>query len=141
MIRKNWSYTLLFLPILLVLSACSSLDMNIDDAISGQDADVVRGERLFGQPTIGSESAPGCITCHSLEEGVVIVGPSQVGMATRAGQAIPGTAASDYLRASIVEPDAFVAPGFAEGVMYPDYANDLTADEIDALVAFLLTAN
>jgi hypothetical protein len=48
-----------------------------------------RGEELIKQTTIGSNAAPGCTTCHSLQEDVVLVGPSLAGIGSRAGQAVP----------------------------------------------------
>lgn len=97
------------------------------------------GERLFSQPTIGANSAPGCITCHSLEPDVVIVGPSQAGLGTRAETRVPGLSAEEYIRQSIVEPNAYVVEGFTEGVMYQNYAADLTEEEINDIIAYTLT--
>ena len=93
----------------------------------------------FAQATIGANNAPGCITCHSLEPDVVIVGPSQAGLATRAETRVPGMSAADYIRQSIVEPNAHIVEGFAEGLMYQNYATDLTEDQINDLVAYTLT--
>lgn len=97
------------------------------------------GEKLFNSPTIGENNAPGCVTCHSLEEGVIVVGPSQAGLATRAGQRVAGQTAGEYLHNSIVNPNAYVVEGFTEGVMYQNYATDLTPEQIDDLVAYLET--
>lgn len=97
------------------------------------------GRELFNQAVIGPNSAPGCVTCHSLEEGVVVVGPSQAGLAARAGQRVAGQTAEEYLRRSITHPNEYVVEGFAEGVMYQNYAADLTEEQMDDLVAYLLT--
>lgn len=101
--------------------------------------DAANGEKLFSQATIGANNAPGCITCHSLEPDVVIVGPSQAGLETRAETRVAGMSAADYIHQSIVEPNAYVVEGFAEGLMYQNYATDLTEQEINDLVAFTLT--
>jgi mono/diheme cytochrome c family protein len=100
---------------------------------------VANGEKLFNQPVIGPNSAPGCVTCHSLEEGVVVVGPSQAGLGARAAQRVPGQTAEEYLRNSITHPNDYLVEGFAEGVMYQNYAAELTEDQINDLVAYLLT--
>jgi cytochrome c len=89
---------------------------------------VANGEKLFNQPVIGPNSAPGCVTCHSLEEGVVVVGPR-----------VPGQTAEEYLRNSITHPNDYLVEGFAEGVMYQNYAAELTEEQINDLVAYLLT--
>ncbi len=106
--------------------------------------DAARGEALFKQNTIGG--APGCITCHSLEPGKTLVGPSLAGVATRAADVIKspdykGKAKSveEYLRESIVDPNAYVVKGFSPNLMYQNYGKDLSAQEIADLVAFMMT--
>ncbi len=47
--------------------------------------------------------------------------------------------AAEYIHQSIVDPNAYVVEGFAEGLMYQNYAQDLTEQEINDLVAFTLT--
>lgn len=89
------------------------------------------GKKLFEQTVIGPKSAPGCVTCHSLEPGVKLVGPSLAGVASRGDEA--------YLRESIVNPNAVVVEGFPKGVMYQNYGKDLSEQEIADLVAFLMT--
>lgn len=106
---------------------------------TGAVGDAANGERLFNESIIGAASAPGCITCHSLEPGVVIVGPSHSDIGTRAETAVPGMSAEDYLRQSIVEPDAHITEGYTEGVMYQNFGEELTNTQINDLVAFLLT--
>lgn len=92
---------------------------------------------LFRQAAI--REAPGCSTCHALEPGKVIVGPSLAGVASRAPERQAGKSAADYLRESILNPDIYVVEGFPEGVMYQGFPEVLTEDEINNLVAFLLT--
>ena len=121
----------------LLLAACGG------DGVQGDPA---RGEALYEQSNIGPNNAPGCITCHSLEPGEVIVGPSHAGLATRAGETVrdPGytgeaETAEGYLRESIVSPNAYVEEGFAPNVMYQKFSEDLTDREIADLVAFMMT--
>ncbi|NIN12113.1 MAG: c-type cytochrome, partial [Gemmatimonadales bacterium] len=76
----------------------------------------------------------GCITCHSLEPDRVLVGPSMAGIATRAGTRVPGVAAADYIRTSILEPSSYVVDGFAEGQMRDVWADSLSDAQVDALV-------
>lgn len=101
--------------------------------------DPVRGRHLFFSPTIGSNNALGCIACHSIERDIVIVGPSMFGIARRADIAVPGLSGEQYLRQSIVDPDAFIVQGFNGGIMYDNYSNVLTETQIDDLVSFLMT--
>ncbi len=123
--------------LMLLLAACGGGDA--DTADSSPAGDPARGETLYKQPTIGSANAPGCAACHSLEPDLTLVGPSHVGITTRAETAVAGKSAEEFLRESILNPDAVVTEGFTPGVMYQNYGNDLTEQEIDDLVAFLLT--
>lgn len=119
----------------LVLAACGG-PAPAENQIQG---DAARGEALFAQTTIGSNNAPGCITCHSLEAGVMLVGPSQADVGARAETAVSGQSASEYLRTAIVDPNAHIVDGFVAGVMYQNYAQDLSEQEIADLVAYMLT--
>lgn len=125
--------------LLLLLVACGggeSGDGGQAEAVAG---DAGRGATLFNQSSIGSASASGCMTCHSLEEGVTLVGPSLAGVAGRASERVPELSAEEYLRQSIVEPNAYIVEGFSEGLMYQNYGRELTDQQIADLVAFLLT--
>lgn len=100
-------------------------------------ADPEAGKRLFTGATLAASA--GCQICHSLEPDVQLVGPSLAGVAARAETRIPGMAAQDYLMQSLVDPDAYVVEGFQPGQMRPDLADALTQQQLDDLVAFLLT--
>jgi cytochrome c551/c552 len=126
---------LLVLVIVLVfaLAACGGGQQ------AGGGAAAERGKALFEQATLGPKSAPGCSTCHSLEPDKVIVGPSLARIATTAAAAVPGMSAEAFLRESIVNPEAHITAGFPAGVMYQYYGRDLSEQQINDLVAFLLT--
>lgn len=120
----------------LVLGACDG----------GVQGDPERGRQLFQQEEIGQSDAPGCTTCHSLESGEELVGPSLAGVASRAEARIEkpdytgeATSVEGYLRESILSPNAHVVQGFAPGVMYQEFDDVLTEQDVDDLVAFLLT--
>ncbi|MEN8235600.1 MAG: hydrogenase iron-sulfur subunit [Actinomycetota bacterium] len=95
------------------------------------------GESLYYESTLGVNT--GCRVCHSLKPGVVIIGPSFDGIATRAGSTLSGLTAEEYLYESIVDPDAYVVEGFDPGVMLQNFDDTLTDEQIENLVAFLLT--
>ncbi len=126
--KKRLVWLALFLALALGLAACG-----------GGDDDGSAGEKLFKQTVIGSASSPGCVTCHSLDVDVALVGPSQAGVASRAGSSVSGQSAEQYLRNSIINPNDHIVEGFAEGVMYPNYGAELSDQEVDDLVAFMLT--
>jgi len=68
----------------------------------------------------------------------VLVGPSLAGVATRAQTRVPGLSAEAYLRQSILDPNAYVVEGFAEGQMLTNLGEILTPGQVDDLVAYLL---
>jgi len=112
----------LFVICALLFSAC-------DNQRIGTDADIETGRALFERRVIGSQT--GCSTCHSITEGEVIVGPSLAGIGSREDP--------QDLRESILDPDAEIVDGFSEGTM-PDVWNEaLTSQQVDQLVAYLLT--
>jgi ferredoxin/cytochrome c551/c552 len=117
------------------LAAGQTALLAFQDARLGADPEA--GERLFNGATLGASA--GCQICHSLEPGVQLVGPSLAGVATRAETRVPGMSAQDYLMQSLVDPDAHVVAGFQPGQMRPDLADALTQQQLDDLVAFLLT--
>lgn len=138
--RKVLLIVVLVLALSMVLAACGGGGEEASEAASsGVVGNPDRGKKLYEQTTIGTASAPGCITCHSLEPGVVIVGPSHAGVGTRAATYVPGMSAEDYLHESIVNPDAHIVEGFTPGVMYQNFGAELNEQEIADLVAYLLT--
>ncbi len=134
------SLVLMMVVLALALVACGGGDSGSDSgATESSGPDVAHGEKLYNQTTIGPASAPGCITCHSMEADVVLVGPSHHGVGARAGNYEEGVSAEKYLTESIKNPDGHLVDGFAAGIMYQNYADELDQSDIDDLVAFLLT--
>ncbi|RME06604.1 MAG: hydrogenase iron-sulfur subunit, partial [Anaerolineae bacterium] len=101
------------------------------------ESDPEEGRKLYYETSLGTNA--GCRICHSLEPGVVLVGPSFAGIATRAATRIPGMSAEEYLRQSILEPDAYVVEGFPAGQMVQNLGEILTEEQINDLVSFLMT--
>lgn len=145
--RKLFFSLVVLSALILVLAACGGGGDSGSSSSSGDEGggttvgNAENGEKLYKQTTIGSASAPGCITCHSLEEGVVLVGPSHYGVATRSANAVAGMSAEEYIHESIMDPDAHIVDGFTAGVMYQNYGAELPEAQINDLVAFLLTQN
>jgi cytochrome c2 len=114
--------------IAVVLSACST-----PAPVNTQQ--IEEGRQLF---TNGTDAAPACTLCHTLD-GTTLVGPSLQGVATRAATRVQGQSAENYIRASILTPTAYKVAGFETGTMAPNYEISYTTEEVDAIVAFLLT--
>jgi cytochrome c oxidase subunit 2 len=81
----------------------------------------------------------GCGACHTLDAAQITgtVGPNLNGVGSRAGSRVPGMTAEQYIEQSIVQPDAFVVPGFQPGLMPKDFGTRLTPDQLHNLVQFL----
>jgi hypothetical protein len=65
-------------------------------------------------------------------------GPNLDGMGERAAARVPGQSAADYLYESIVHPGVFITPGY-RGAMFAFYGDFLSAQDVNDLVAYLLT--
>jgi len=111
--NKTYLLVTLVLVLTLMLAACGGGGEEPSTGTGGGDAKV--GEALYAQTVIGSQ--PGCITCHSIEDGVVIVGPSMAGIAVRGATAVDGQTAAEYIEAAILTPDDYLVEGFAAGTM------------------------
>ena len=79
------------------------------------------------------------MACHSLEPGVRIVGPSQAGLATRAGTRRPGYSAELYIYESITRPNAYIVDTFQPDLMPKTFKETLKPQDLANLIAFLLT--
>jgi cytochrome c oxidase subunit 2 len=81
----------------------------------------------------------GCGGCHKLAAAgsAGTVGPDLDNVVADAKKYAKGKAPADYIRESIQDPNAFVVPGFPKGTM-PDTFKQLSKDQIDALVQFLV---
>ena len=81
----------------------------------------------------------GCASCHTLKAAGAsgTVGPDLDKLPAYAQQA--GKPLEDFVRESIADPNAYVQPGFPKGVMPP--FSTLPADQLDALVQFLVTSS
>jgi mono/diheme cytochrome c family protein len=115
-------YFILLVVLALSIAACGGGG----DSAGGPEA--AAGEDLFAQAVIGSQA--GCITCHSLTPDEVIVGPSMAGIAGR-GEA--------YIRESILDPDAQLVDGFPAGTMPQVWGDELSEEQLNQIVAYLLT--
>jgi mono/diheme cytochrome c family protein len=109
------------------LVACSGGSPAADSTpLSDEEA---LGEGLFRQH---------CASCHSNVGDTVIVGPPLAGIATTGETRVEGMGADGYIEQSILDPSAYVNEGYQD-LMPKTFGTILTGEELDALVAFLLT--
>ena len=99
------------------------------------------------QPSAGNVTEPtrilsayGCSACHSLKAGETLLGPALTASGLRQTASERSTSAEAYVMESIVAPAAFEKQGFPSGVMPQDLGTKLTAGQLSALVAYLLSS-
>ena len=89
----------------------------------------------------------GCIACHTIPNipgAVGVVGPNLSNIGVEGATYVPGLSVAEYIRQSIVDPNAFITPHCPTGdcmanVMPTNFSTVLSADEIDAIVGYLST--
>ncbi len=90
------------------------------------------GSRLFNRK--------GCTSCHSID-GSTIVGPSLKGIWGKDSKSTDGATHkvdADYIRESILKPQAKIVQGF-DGVRMNSFAGQLSEKEIDYIIEYLKT--
>lgn len=79
-----------------------------------------------------------CGACHSTSPDTVIVGPSLAGIAQRGATRIDGLDARAYVYGSVLQPGDYLVEGF-DDLMPQDLAKKLTGEELDRVVAYVLS--
>lgn len=93
------------------------------------DPFIVQGQNVFNAR---------CATCHALVPETIIIGPSLANIATIAETRVTGQSAEEYLQLSVLRPGDYVVEGF-NNIMITNLSKELTSEEMNALVAFLMT--
>ena len=131
-------------PIVVSAATPQGIALGTETPAAASADPVAMGEALFGQ------SPPGCFSCHSLQQGIALVGPSLGGVGARWAQLKasgeytgPAQSPEEYIRESILQPNAYLVAGptFSAGgqSIMPAYGELLTAEQVDQLVAYLAT--
>jgi mono/diheme cytochrome c family protein len=93
--------------------------------------DQAAGKKLF----LGSAGCGGCHT-YTPAGSTAKVGPDLDNLAADAKKANHGTVA-EYAHESILNPNAYIAPGFSSPSAMPSYSGQLSEQQVADLVAFL----
>lgn len=124
----------------------------IAGAIARTIGDPAQGKIVFD--TFRSEVGFACVTCHRVDSTEMLVGPGLLDIgnfvppspsdmtATPAVTAVPKQSLGEtiaFLRISILNPDAYLMPGYPMGIMPRTYGTILSEADINNLVAYLMT--
>jgi mono/diheme cytochrome c family protein len=118
-----------FIIILLILAGCGAPPLATPSPTPTLPPQLAQGQRVFKIH---------CGSCHSLQPDLTIIGPSLAGIATRAADRVDGQDARTYIYTAILNPNAYTVPGF-EQTMPTTFGKTLTGEDLDAVVAYLLT--
>ncbi len=92
---------------------------------------VARGRQIFTER--------GCAGCHTIEGlSTGVVGPNLTQIGEIAATLKEGYSAEEYIRESIQNPNAYIVEGYQPNIMPQNYGQQLSQQELDDLVAFLL---
>lgn len=123
--KKNSIF--LCMLVMLALPACSAISPA--QPTPTPDPFIVQGRQVFNAR---------CATCHALEPNTIIIGPSLSDIATVAETRVEGQSAEEYIQLAILRPGDYIVEGY-NNVMITNLSKELTNEDMNALVAFLMT--
>jgi cytochrome c oxidase subunit II len=107
----------------------ADFDSWIKQQLSGGGGGGTSGAAVF--------TSSGCGSCHTFKPAGSngTVGPGLDNLAAdaqKAGKPLPA-----YVKESIVDPDAYIVPGYQKGVMPATFGKTLSSQQVDGLVKYL----
>lgn len=124
-----------------VAAATEAAEPAVEDEAENQLPPSIVAALAQASPAQGEQLvlANGCTACHSMQPGVVQVGPSWYNLAGHAETRVEGQSAEFYLYNSIVRPNDYIVDGFIPNLMPQLYEATLTDQQIAHMVAYMLT--
>ncbi len=110
----------------LLLAACSTSSVQPAPTL---DAVQQQGQSVFNLR---------CAQCHATVPDTVVIGPSMYGIATRAATRMEGYDSEAYIEHSILFPKDYIVDGFTD-TMPTNFGKELTSDELNAIISYLMT--
>ncbi|MBX3015688.1 MAG: c-type cytochrome [Caldilineaceae bacterium] len=83
----------------------------------------------------------GCVGCHATDPNTVSTGPTWHNIGDAAVIRVSGESPALYLYDSIVQPNAFVVPGYPGNIMPQNFGDTMSTQELAEMVAYLLQHN
>lgn len=117
------------------------------EAAAGGDVEITgnaeNGQVVFTTMHNTGAATWACATCHSITpDGLRGIGPGLWNIPLHAETRVEGQSAYDYIHESIVDPNAFIAPGdppYPANLMPQNWEEVLTPEELNDLIAYLYT--
>jgi mono/diheme cytochrome c family protein len=145
--RRALIAALPFAAVLFLLAGCGSqgvvapVPQTVEGKVPKSKPTTPQAPKVKGNPTAGKAlflSTGGCGACHSFTPAGTngTVGPNLDHLSADAAKANQGSIQS-YAYTSIVDPNAYVVPGFNAGIMPQTYSTQFSQKQIADLVAFL----
>lgn len=100
--------------------------------VTSLDASLNQGQSLFNTTAT-------CSACHTVNGMGGLVGPDLVGIANRIVKNHPDLSVEAALKLEIVDTNEHIAQTFPGGIMPPNYVDSLTPDQIQDIVAYLVS--
>jgi hypothetical protein len=99
--------------------------------------DPAEGQELFNR----TESTNGyaCSSCHRVDSEETLIGPGLLNISEHGAHHVEGQSAATYIYNSIVDPGAYVVPGFPDQLMPRNWHDVYTDDQIYSIIAYLLS--
>ena len=91
---------------------------------------IARGRQVYREKNCGS--------CHQIGTAGDTKGPPLTHIGTLADTREPGVSAEDYIRQSVLDPGAYIVPGYPD-TMPRAQVRGLSQEDFDDLVQYLLT--
>ena len=119
-----------------------------DEEVASEDESMEAGATDGpSQEVVTALTKATCIACHVIPDvpgAVGMVGPDLTNIGVDGATRVDGMSAEEYIHESIVDPDAFITPDCptgkcSKGLMTAAFAQMLSAEELDAVVAYLST--
>jgi len=86
-------------------------------------------------------TSSGCASCHTFKpaNSTGTIGPNLDTAPTTDAKADGNMALPAFVHESIVNPDAYIANGYSKGLMPTNFGSQLTASQVNNLVAFIVS--
>jgi mono/diheme cytochrome c family protein len=99
--------------------------------------DPARGQALFNE--VRGEVNFACATCHYFNQEAQLIGPGLLNVGQWALENIQGQTPQEYIHTSIIMPSTYVVEGYPDGLMPQVYAQIFTEQQIEDLVAYVMS--